>query len=61
MVKYAREDSHYLIYIYERLKQDLYSRLCLGEVKTTPEMKKGTPKEPKDRNSKLAVSFVEGM
>jgi exosome complex exonuclease RRP6 len=56
MVNYAREDTHYLIYIYERLKQDLYSRHCLGEVKTTPEKKKGTPKEPKDRNSKSKSS-----
>ena len=51
MVNYAREDTHYLIYIYERMKQDLNSRYCLGDVKN-PEMKKGTPKESKDRKPK---------
>jgi exosome complex exonuclease RRP6 len=58
MVKYAREDTHYLIYIYERMKQDLYSRHCLGDVKITPEMKKGAPEESKDRKPKSKSSQI---
>ena len=50
MIKYAREDTHYLIYIYERMKQDLNLRHCLGN------NEKRTPKESKDSRKSQSKS-----
>jgi exosome complex exonuclease RRP6 len=62
MIKYAREDTHYLIYIYERMKQDLNLHHCLGNTE------KGTPnKESKDsmksqsESSQIAPVKEEGV